>query len=191
MRKRWIFASVAAVSVFLIAGFAGTAALWRGQNTIDPGTVSIGSLVLLNGDQNNQLKNYQLTSFGASAFAPGTGRQAPVVVKNAGSTPFNLDLSGISAATTGQGTVLVGALTVTVTKVDSFASCPTGAANASGQLLYQGPQQNTARFSSQPRLAAGDSVVLCLQGALASNAPQAAVPSGFQLSFAFRADQSR
>ncbi|GAA1048177.1 hypothetical protein [Arthrobacter russicus] len=191
MRKRWIFASVAAVSGFLIAGTAGTAALWRDQGTINPGTVSIGSLVLLNGDQTSQVKNFQLDAFGSTALAPGTGRQAPVVVKNGGSTPFSLDMSGISATPTGQGSLLLGSFTVTVAQVDSVTSCPAGAASPVGQQLYQGPQQSSARFSSQPRLAAGASLVLCLQGSLGSNAPQASGGSGFQLSFGFRADQVR
>ncbi len=191
MRKRWIFASVAAVSGFLIAGTAGTAALWRDQGTINPGTVSIGSLVLLNVDQTSQVKNFQLDAFGSTALAPGTGRQAPVVVKNGGSTPFSLDMSGISATPTGQGSLLLGSFTVTVAQVDSVTSCPAGVASPVGQQLYQGPQQSSARFSSQPRLAAGASLVLCLQGSLGSNAPQASGGSGFQLSFGFRADQVR
>lgn len=191
MRKRWIFAAVAAVSGFLVAGTMGTAALWRAQDVVNPGTVTTGSLILLNGDQDGQVKNYQLGAFGSTALAPGAGRQAPVLVKNAGSTPFSLDLNGISASSTGQGSLLLGAFTVTVTKVDSMASCPAGPANSTGQQLYQGPQQSTARFSSQPRLAADSSLVLCLQGSLAANAPQTSAQSGFQLGFTFRADQVR
>lgn len=191
MRKRWILASIAAVSVFLVAGIAGTAALWRDQGTVKPGAVSIGSLVLLNGDQNSQSKNYQLDAFSSAMLAPGAGRQAPVVVKNAGSAPFSLDLSGISATSAGQGSLLLGSFTVTVAQIDSVATCPTGAASPVGQLLYQGPQQSSARFSTQPRVAAGASLVLCLQGVLSANAPQVSKASGFQLFFGFRADQVR
>lgn len=191
MRKQWMFASIAVVLVFLAAGAAGTAALWRTHDTVNPGTVTTGSLLLLNGDQNSQVKSYQLDAFGSAALAPGQGRQAPVLVKNAGSTAFTLDLNGISATATNQGSILLDSFVLTIAQVDSLGSCPVGSASATGQQLYQGPQQSGARFNNQPKLAAGSSLVLCLQGALRANAAQAADRSGFQLSFAFRADQAR
>lgn len=189
MRLKLGLALAAAVSAFLLVWATGTAALWRDQATVNPGTISTGSLILLNGDQTSQVKNYQLSDFSAAAISPGASKQAPLVVKNAGNTPFLLNLKGITA--TSGSPSLLQSFVISIAQVNLVGDCPLGSATTNGLTLYQGSQQANAVFTSQPRLAAGASLVLCLRGVLGTDAAQSTDQTGFQLFFGFRADQSR
>ncbi|MCW1249269.1 hypothetical protein ODZ83_03525 [Acaricomes phytoseiuli] len=195
IRRFPVLAAVAATAVLavtsvMLSTLDSTAALWQAQSRISPGSISTGNLMVLNGNTTRQSKDFQLSEFSADSLAPGATRQAAVVIKNAGSTPFTVNLSGIRGIANAQGSLLLDQFQLTIRLVNDANGCPTGTAVSSGEILYQGPQGGGAAFTRTPRLALGESLFLCLQGQLPGSASQPGGPANFQLSFGFLAEQS-
>ncbi|WP_394941397.1 hypothetical protein [Psychromicrobium sp. YIM B11713] len=192
MRRRFIFASIAAVLAFILLGGAGTAALWRFQTSINAGTVSTGNLVLLNGDAGSQVKNSLLTSLTGTALAPGDAVQAPLTIRNGGTTKFSYGLTGITTnAGNPASTAFQAALLISIVSISAASQCPVNGAAASGTQLYNGPVSGSASLSTAQNLNPSSNALLCLRVSFSASATQAAAAGQLALTFSWRADQLR
>ncbi|NYE96577.1 alternate signal-mediated exported protein [Psychromicrobium silvestre] len=192
MRRRFIFASLAVVLAFVLLGGAGTAALWRSQTSINPGTVTTGNLVLLNGDSGSQLKNYLFAALSGTAMSPGQSAQAPLTIRNAGTTKFTYGLVGITGNPGDAASVAFqSALTVSIVAVGTAAQCPVNGTAATGTSLYSGPVSSSAQFSAVQTLLPATTGLLCLRVTFNASAPQTSAAGQLALTFNWRADQLR
>ena len=91
-RRRWI-ATGGALAGLIFASTLSTGALWRDSLPLGGGQLSSGSLVLLTGDATTQVEAYAFTALAGSNLRPGSSAQAPLTMKNDGSTPLGYRLS--------------------------------------------------------------------------------------------------
>ncbi|MBF6949455.1 hypothetical protein, partial [Acinetobacter baumannii] len=115
-----------------------TSALWRSSVALDGGTVRAGSVVLLTGSGVEQVKSYAFTTLSGTALRPGSSVQAPLVVRNGGTSTLAYRLAG--TASTGSS-LLAGQLVLRVDAVP--VACTTGVGAAIPPVVtanaYDGP----------------------------------------------------
>lgn len=192
MRRRFFFAFLAVVLAFILLGGAGTAALWRFQTSINAGTIGTGTLVILNGDAGSQVKNTVLTSLSSTGLLPGDSAQAPLTMRNAGSTKFAYGLVGITGNPANAASVaLQAALQISIVSISAASQCPVNGAAASGTQLYSGPVSAGATFSAVQNLLPSNTALLCLRVTLPASATVAVAAGQLALTFNWRADQIR
>ena len=107
----------------IFASTLTTGALWRDSLALGAGQVSSGSLVLLTGDATTQVEAYAFTALAGSNLRPGSSAQAPLTMKNDGSTALGYRLA--ETTTLGSAT-LPAELTLRIDGVTGDAACPTG-----------------------------------------------------------------
>lgn len=190
---RWRSAvAVAAVLGLLLAGGAGTAAMWRAQASIGTGTISTGTLVVLAGDGSTASAVFPVAALNTASLAPGGYVQAPLTISNAGSTNMAVTLVSADPGTlTGAAAVLAAYLTLTVTQVATAAGCPVNGGAASGTLLYSGRPGAAVTAANGFPLAPSTASPVCVRIALDTGAPQAGAGGSVSLAFGFRGDQRR
>ncbi|PYI37602.1 hypothetical protein CVS30_14470 [Arthrobacter psychrolactophilus] len=181
--------------VVLFASAQGTAALWRAEGQLQPGTVTTGSLALTAGDGVSSAQDFPFAGLNASALLPGGYTQAPLVLSNAGSVDLGYTLAGAVSQTpspTPADNELAARVQLIIFAVAGQSSCtPTSA--ILGTPLYTGPLLSTAAFSQRRTLTAQGSPAaaetLCVRLALPANAPQAAAGGRVALVLSWRGEQ--
>ena len=167
-----------------------TGALWRDSVSLNAGQVSSGSLVLLNGDAVTQVEAYAFAALTGSNLRPGSSAQAPLTVRNGGSTPLSYRLS--DTTTTGSST-LTAQLTLRVDGVSDDDACRTGVdvPTAAGPttVVYAGPLVGATSAALRP-LAPSATETLCVRIAVTDSAPQAVSASSASVRFTFAAVQA-
>lgn len=190
MRKILLSALAAAVLVVLFASAQGTAALWRVEGTLNPGTITTGRLSLAVGTEASTVQDFAFAALDTSTLAPGGFVQAPLTISNTGTTDLGYSLSGAAPATTPQGAAdaaLAAAVELAVHAIAGSAACTDGVASP-GMPLYEGPL-SAAGFGTTRELLAEATETLCIRVALPANAPHAAAGGTFQLVLFWRGDQ--
>jgi hypothetical protein len=124
----------------IFASTLTTGALWRDSLPLGAGQVSSGSLVLRNGTATTQVEAYAFTALAGSNLRPGSAAQAPLTMRNGGTTPLAYRLSG---TTTLGSTTLPSQLTLDIDRVTGEAACSTGVdvppATGTTSDVYAGP----------------------------------------------------
>ncbi|MBY4211255.1 hypothetical protein HQO42_09620 [Rhodococcus fascians] len=160
-----------------------TGALWRDEEVLDGGTLTSGTLDIELGPQGSaEVPNFVVPGLGNTALGPKGFAQAPLLIRNNGSTPFVFRL---------QNTTVNGPLpfTLTASIVPSTGACPASGAPTGETVLYnssaagaQVPVAPTAR-----PLAPRTSEVWCFRLTTSDLPPQSASST---VTFSFRADQA-
>ena len=167
-----------------------TGALWRDSVSLNAGQVSSGSLVLLNGNAVTQVKAYSFTALAGTNLRPGSSAQAPLTMRNGGSTPLGYRLS--DATITGSST-LPAQLTLRIDGVTGDAACSTGVdvppATGPTTAVYAGPLVGATSVGLRS-LAPSAAETLCVRVAIAGSAPQAVSDTSAQVRFTFAAVQA-
>ena len=90
----WRLTVAALIGCGLVLGSTlATGASWRSAVSLDGGTVRSGSIVLLTGSADAQVKSYAFDALAGSALRPGSTVQAPLVVENAGRSALEYRLA--------------------------------------------------------------------------------------------------
>ena len=182
MKNRLWLTLVGGMVLVMLTSMSTTGALWRDEATVDAGTVTTGSLVLL---VDGQSEPYTFSGLSAGNLTPGQAVRAPVTVGNGGSTDMTYGLTSVTAsAVTAADEELSAALLLTVT-VDEVC----GEAPSQGVVLLDRlPINPSATFAGRP-LAPSSSETLCIEVALDAEAPNTAAAGTTSVTFTFRGDQ--
>ena len=174
----------------MLASTLTTGALWRDSVSLAAGPVSSGSLVLLIGDATSQVEAYAFTVLAGSGLRPGSSAQAPLTIRNGGSTPLGYRLS--ETTTIGSPT-LPAQLTLQIDAVSEDAACSTGVdvppATGPTSAVYAGPLPGATSTVLRP-LAPSATETLCVRVAVAGSAPQAVEGTTAAARFTFAAVQA-
>lgn len=179
----------------LFASAQGTAALWRAEGQLTPGTVTTGTLALAAGDGVSAAQDFPFNGLNTSSLLPGGFVQAPLVLSNAGSVELGYTLAGAVSQTpspTLADTELAARVQLTIFAVAGQGAC-TSTSAILGTPLYTGPLLSTAAFSQRRTLTVQGSATaaetLCVRLALPTNAPQAAAGGRVSLVLSWRGEQ--
>ena len=161
--------ALGAVAVVASVLTASSGASWRDERPVGAGTLTAGRLDLRVGGADA----YAFSALSGSNLKPGSYRQAPLAVSNAGDVALRYRLSSVTFGT------LTGSATYSATRVASAAACPsTGTPTAVGG--------DAASFRT---LAPTASETWCLRVTLGSNPPQAL--TGATVVFTYAGEQAR
>lgn len=191
MRKILVTALAAAVLVVLFASALGTAALWRAEAQLEPGTITTGNLSLAVGDGVASEQSFVFSSLETSVLAPGGFVQAPLTISNTGTTALTYSLAGASSVTTAPDaadTELAAAVVLSIHVTAQPADC-TVDSPSSQEALYQGPLSAQAAFEQGRQLASGATESACVRVELPAGAPQGASGGSIELQLGWRGDQ--
>lgn len=187
--RRILVAGAALVLAVGLGSSATTGALWQQTQPLGAGSLSSGSLVLLNGSATTQVHDYAFTALAGTNLAPGRADQAPLTIRNGGTVQLAYRLSNTQPTAP-----LVGAgLLLTADVVSSAASCPTGVGagppTGTTTRLYSGPLPG-ASFPSLRTVPVAGTDTLCLRVSVAASAPSTIQGSSTQVTFTFAAVQA-
>jgi hypothetical protein len=183
MKNRLWLTLVGGIVLAMLTSMGTTGALWHDATTVDAGTVTTGSLVLLVG---GQPAPYTFNALSAGNLTPGQAVRAPLTISNGGSTDMTYSLPSVAAAAVSLADQELSAamlLTVTVNGVCGETPPP------GPVLLDHVPLDPAATFAGRP-LAPSSSETLCIEVALDANAPIAAATGATSVTFTFRGDQT-
>jgi hypothetical protein len=185
--RRLILIGSALATALLFSSTLTTGALWRASVSLDGGDLSSGSLVLLNGNATSQVENYAFTALTGSNLRPGSTAQAPLTMKNGGSSPLGYRLSQTS--TTGS-TTLPTYLTLRIDTVAGEPSCTAGVdtppASGTTAVVYSGALVGASSTGLRP-LAAAATETLCVRVGVSNAAPASVQADATQVSLTFAA----
>lgn len=183
MKTRFWWALVGGMVLVMLSTAGTTGALWRNEATVDAGTVTTGSLVLL---VDGQPEPYTLDALSDGNLTPGEAVRAPLSVSNGGTTDMIYGMSSVVTAVSAADEALVGSLVLTVTVGQACGeTAPQGVV-----LLERVPLGPAATFAARP-LAPSSSETLCIEVALDADAPIAAAAGTTSVTFTFRGDQTQ
>lgn len=160
-----------------------TGALWRDEEVIGGGTITSGTLDIKLGPEGAvDFPNFVIPGLGNEALTPNGFAQAPLLIRNNGTTPFNFRL---------QNTTVGGALpfTLAASTVANAEECPSTGAPMGATVLFNGNAAG-AQVPVAPAaraLAPGASEVWCFRLTTSDQPPQSATST---VTFSFRADQA-
>lgn len=167
-----------------------TGALWRDSLPLGGGQISSGSLVLLNGDATAQVDAYAFSALAGSNLRPGSAAQAPLTMRNGGTTALGYRLADTTAL---GATTLPSQLTLDLDRVTGAAACSTGVdvppATGTTSSVYAGPLVGATTADLRP-LAPAATETLCVRVAVAGSAPQSVSDTSGQVRFTFAAVQA-
>ncbi len=188
-RRRWIAAG-GALAGLIFTSTLTTGALWRDSLPLGAGPVSSGSLVLLNGDATTQVQAYAFSALAGSNLRPGSAAQAPLTMRNGGTTALGYRLADTTAL---GATTLPSQLTLDLDRVTGEAACSTGIdvppASGTTSAVYDGPLVG-ATTTDLRALAPAATETLCVRVAVAGSAPQSVADTSAQVRFTFAAVQA-
>ncbi|MDO9380339.1 MAG: hypothetical protein Q7T56_15955 [Nocardioidaceae bacterium] len=147
----------------------GSGASWRTERQLGAGTLVAGRLDLKVGG----VDAYSFTALSGTNLAPGSYRQAPLVVSNAGDIALRYRLAAVTFGT------LTGSASYTATRVAAAAGCPT-----TGNPTALAGSATTFRT-----LVPAAVETWCLRVTLGPNPPQAL--SGAVVRFTYAGEQAR
>jgi hypothetical protein len=185
MKNRlWLTLAIGVVLVMLTS-MSTTGASWRDEATVDAGTVTTGSLVLLVGGQPTAYNFTAFNTLGGNNLAPGKAVRAPLTITNGGSADMTYGLTSVTpTAISAADDALLDALRLTVTD-DSVC----GGVLAGEVLLDHIPLEAAGPFGGRV-LAPSSFETLCIEIALSADAPNAAAAGTTSVTFTFRGDQT-
>ncbi|MFI8569292.1 hypothetical protein ACIGGF_22305 [Rhodococcus sp. NPDC078407] len=160
-----------------------TGALWRDEEVLGGGTITSGTLDIKLGPEGSaEVPNFVIPGLGNTGLTPNGFAQAPLLIRNNGTTPFAFRL---------QGTTVNGSLpfTLTASTVANAGACPLSGAPTGATVLFNGNAagaQVPVAPAARP-LAPSASEVWCFR-LTTSDAPPQSVSS--TVTFSFRADQA-
>lgn len=180
--RYWAFAA-AAVVVVIFGSLQATGALWSDEEVIKGGTITSGTLDIRVGEAGTEVNGFTIAGLGSVNFRPNGFAQAPLSIRNSGSTPFLFRL---------QSTTVSGPIpfTLTASTVAGTANCPATGAPTGPTVLYSGiaaGAQVPVAPAARP-LAPGANEVWCFRLTTSDQPPQSASST---VTFSFRADQAR
>lgn len=184
MKNRLWLTLVGGMVLVMLSTMSTTGALWRDEATVGAGAVTTGSLVLL---VDGQPEPYTFEALSTGNLAPGQAVRAPLTVSNGGTA--NMAYALASATATFVSTAdeaLSAALLLTVTVDNACGYTP----RQETVLLENVPLDPAATFAGRP-LAPSSSETLCIEVALAADAPIAAAAGTTSVTFTFRGDQTQ
>ncbi|MGO2481195.1 hypothetical protein [Glutamicibacter sp. BW77] len=180
MPKQLKAAILAAVLLVLFLSAQGTVASWRAEGTVDPTPITTGRMDLLAGDGTVVSKAYDFKEMNSNNLVPGSFAQAPLTLSVAGDVALDYDLSGVSSlpdAPTTADKALSSAAVLSIYAGMSTTNCASQQ-SLSGEMLYQGPATQTAKFNALRSLDIAESELrseaLCIRLAVPGDAPQTA-----------------
>lgn len=183
MKNRLWLTLIGGMVLVMLTSMSTTGALWRDEATVDAGTVTTGSLVLLVG---GQPAVYVFSALSAGNLSPGQAVRAPLVVSNGGSADMTYGLTSVTAsAVTAADEALSTALLLTVTADEACGDAPSEGV----VLLDRVPLDPAAAFAGRP-LGPSSSETLCIEVALDAHAPPAAAAGTTSVTITFRGDQT-
>ena len=183
MKNRLWLTLVGGMVLVMLSTMSTTGALWRDEATVDAGTVTTGSLVLL---VDGQPEPYTFDALSAGNLAPGQAVRAPLTVSNGGSTDMTYAMASVTAtAVSLADEELAYALLLTVTVDEACGEATSQGVN----LLDHVPLEPAATFAGRP-LAPSSSETLCIEVALDADAPIAAAAGTTSVTFTFRGEQA-
>ncbi|MDZ7910293.1 MAG: hypothetical protein U5O16_00360 [Rhodococcus sp. (in: high G+C Gram-positive bacteria)] len=182
--KQGRYWALAAASVLVVSfGSAQvTGALWRDEEVIGGGTITSGTLDIRVGEAGAEVNEFTIAGLGSTNLKPNGFAQAPLSIRNSGSTPFLFRLQ----TTTVGGPV---PFTLTASIVVDAASCPAIGSPTGATILYDGNAagaQVPVAPAARP-LSPGANEVWCFRLATSDQPPQSASST---VTFSFRADQA-
>ncbi len=159
-----------------------TGALWRDEEVIGGGTITSGTLDIKVGEAGAEVNDFTIAGLGSLNFEPNGFAQAPLSIRNSGTTPFLFRL---------QDTTVSGTLpfTLTASTVADVEACPPTGSPTGATVLYNDTAagaQVPAAPAARP-LAPGASEVWCFRLTTSDQPPQSASST---VTFSFRADQA-
>ena len=161
-----------------------TGALWRDEEVLGGGTITSGTLDIKLGPEGSaEVPNFDIPGLGNTGLVPNGFAQAPLLIRNNGSTPFVFRL---------QSTTVNGPLpfTLTASTVANAGACPAAGEPTGATVLFNGSaagaQVPTAPAAARP-LAPGSNEVWCFRLTTSDQPPQSASST---VTFSFRADQA-
>lgn len=179
---------LALVALLGATGGLGTLAYWNDVEAVRGGTITAGSLDLtVDGVQGP----YTWSALTMEQMAPGESLAADLTIRNAGSTPFTVVMSG--TATGGLATHLTVTAHVggTATSVDLYPRKETcgGAPASATRTLGVDPQDLATTGTVGPTTGPGSSITICVVLTLPSDVPLAAQGTWIEPRFALTATQ--
>ncbi|MFC8302290.1 hypothetical protein ACFUCV_01235 [Specibacter sp. NPDC057265] len=191
MPNRLKLALAAAVVLVFFVSAQGTAALWRAEGELAPGTVTTGRLSLAAGNGVSSAQDYVFTELQTSSLTPGGFVQAPLTINNTGTVALRYSLAGAKSSTPAPGaadTALGSSVVLSMQHVPQRADCTASTPN-NGALVNQ-RKLDQASFAQTRGLAAGSSETLCVRVSLPGAAPQTASGGTLLLVLSFRGEQA-
>ncbi len=166
-----LFAGAIAVA---LAATGGTYALWNAEDITDASTITAGSTGLTI----NDVTDYTVPSLVTTQLLPGRSvvSPTPLIVKNTGTTPLSMTVSGIFHPV-GDSTTVAPHLTIALRQASTCSASPDGAA--------------TATMTGPVHFAVGQSISFCLEVGLKATAPSSVQGSEAQFTIALLATQVR
>lgn len=183
VRIRFLLAAAGGVVLVVLATTGTTGALWRDEASLDPGTVTTGSLELLAGGEPG---TYVFDALSAANLAPGETSTAPLTLTNSGTTDLTYELGNVTVASaqTPADVELAGSLTLAVT---TKASCGATVPESGVHTLYEGPLAGATFEGCE--LSPSSSIDLDITVRLSDAAPVSAAAGTVNATFIFRGDQ--
>lgn len=172
-----VTAVLALLVLAILAGTGSTSALWTGSRTVTGPAVRSGSTGLtIDGQTDHALPNLRV-----AALAPGESATAPLTVRNTGTTPVSIRVSGTEVTAEVNG--LADSLTASVTpSVTCSAGLPGG---------QTGALRDFATASPLGMLAPGGELAICLEVRLDGAAPGSMQGGSADFVMTFEATQER
>lgn len=193
--RPWTPAVVALIGALGLVGGLGTQAFWTDQVTVTGDTVQSGSLTMTVNGQDTD--TYTWAALGMSSMAPGESRAALLTIANTGTTPFRISGTGEPTPESDGGLRSKMRFTIRV------AGSPVGAPDATyprtetcsgGNLTWDLPLSQPGPDAVVPGsvetdVAAGGSLVVCVQATLESNSDNSVQNKTVVPRFVFTATQ--
>jgi len=182
-----IAAAAAALVVCVVFGSQlTTGALWASSSPVGTGTITAGTLDLVNGSSTTQSASYTFTGLNASNLAPGGSVQAPLTVTSTGNIDYAIRLKGVTQG----NSALANQITVRVVQVASAAACP-ATGDPTGTTIYADGPLESASSGYGATQAPGSQSVYCIRAKLAAGATSAQSDQSTSLVFTFTGRQAR
>ena len=182
-----IAAAAAALVVVVVFGSQlTTGALWASSAPVGTGTITAGTLELVNGSASTQSASYNFTALNGSNLAPGGSVQAPLTVTSTGNIDYAIRLKGVAQG----NSALSNQISVRVVQVASASACP-ATGDPTGTTVYADGPLESASSAYGATQTPGSSSVYCIRVKLASGATSTQSDQSASLVFTFTGRQAR
>ncbi len=188
MKNKFRLGLAGSVLLVVLVTMSTTGALWHGEVSINPGTVTTGNLELLAG---GEPVAFPFDALVANNLAPGDAISAPLTITNGGSTKLAYTLESVSIGSTDTATSstadtdLASTLTLLVT---DDATCDGNELASSVETLYQG-KLAAGSFPETRQLSPSSSETVCITVGLPETTPSTASSGAVSATFIFRGNQ--
>ncbi|RVW05624.1 hypothetical protein [Rhodococcus xishaensis] len=162
-KTRWLAIGGAAIVGVAFWPTLGTGALWGQTQTLNPGTISSGTLDLAVGSAG--VSDYAFEALGKDGLGAGDYAQAPLSIYNSGDVVMKYRLQDANQSNPGVS------LDLKVSVVASEDACSEEGDPAGASVVYDGPMIG-AQAPEWRTVEPGASEVLCMRGTVGEDAEQ-------------------